>query len=104
MPGQPLRLAAFRRDHVHIEIAGVLAAEGDPFSVRGKMRIRGLALKARNAPRHATRSRHRPDVLRVSEGDLRRADSRRAQHARAARLSVRSAVTELKSAESDRES
>src|SRR2546423_10545007 len=68
------------------------------------MRIRRLALEAGDAPRHATRARHSPDVLRVSEGDLRCANGGRSQHARAAGLRVRSAITELKNAECDRES
>src|SRR2546425_868421 len=101
MPGKPLRLAAFRRDYVHVEVAGVLAAERNPFSVRRKVWIRSLALEACNTSRHATRSRHSPNVLRVSESDLRRADGRRSQQTRAARLCVRCVITELKNAECD---
>ena len=96
MPGKPLRLAAFRRDYIHVEVAGVFATKRNPFSVRRKVWIRRLALEARHASRHATRSRHSPDVLRISESDLRRADGRRSQQTRAARLCMRSVITELK--------
>src|SRR5437588_3798672 len=101
MPGKPFWLAAFRRNYVDIKIARVLTAKRDPFSVWRKVRIRCLALKARNASRHATSSRHSPDVLRVSESDLRRADGRGSQQTRAASLRVRSAIAELKNAECD---
>ena len=53
MPRQPLRLAAFGRHDVDVDVAGVLAAERDPLAVGREMRIGGLSLKARQAARDA---------------------------------------------------
>src|SRR2546421_13110243 len=88
MPGQTLWLAAVRGHHVHVEIAGIFTAEGDPFSVWREMRVRSLALKAGDATGHSARARHYPDVLCVSESDLSCADRRRAQQPRAFVLCV----------------
>src|SRR5882672_9642311 len=79
MPGQTTRLAALSRHNINIEIAGVFATESDPFSVRRKMRVRSLALKAGDASGTAATARHGPNILRIGEGDLRSAYRRRAQ-------------------------
>ncbi len=87
MPGQTLRLAALSGDHINIEVAGVLAAKGNPFSIGREMRIRRLALEARDAPRHATRARRHPNILRIGKCDLRGAHRWRAQQTRVGSLS-----------------
>src|SRR6185295_12065521 len=83
MPRQTPGLATFSRHHINVEVAGVLAAERDPFAVRREMWIRSLALETRDAARHPTSARHGPNILRVGKGDLRSADGWRAQKARA---------------------
>src|SRR5262249_30271361 len=65
VPRQPRRLTAVRRDDVDIDVAGVLAAEGNPLSVWREMRIRRLTLEARQPARDASRALDAPDVVRV---------------------------------------
>ena len=89
MPGQTFRFAAIRRHEVNVQVARVLAAEGDPSSVRREMRIRRLALKTCDAPRHTARARNDPDILSVRERDLIRAYGWRAQQTSAGRLRSR---------------
>src|SRR5258708_37058294 len=84
MPGQTFRLAALSRDHIYVKVAGILAAKGNPFSVRREVRIRGLSLETRDAARHPARARHHPNILRIGKSDLRSAHRRRAQQTRAA--------------------
>src|SRR3984893_4282286 len=79
MPRQTFWLATIRGHHVNIQIAGVLTAEGDPFSVRREMRIRSLAFKAGTPPSHAARAWHHPNILRIGDRDLRRTDCWRTQ-------------------------
>ena len=79
MPRQTSRLAAISGHHVNVHVAGVFAAKRNPFSIGREMRIRCLALETREASRGATRARDRPDVLRISESDLRRAHGWTAQ-------------------------
>src|SRR5438876_4709815 len=86
MPCQTSRLATISGNHVNIHIAGVLAAERDPFSIGREMRIRRLSLKTCETTRSATRARDGPDVLCISEGDLRRAHGWTAQQPRAIRI------------------
>src|SRR5437762_11881399 len=93
MPGQTLRLAAVSRDHVNIKVTGILAAKGNPFSVRREMRICRLALEARDAARPAARARHHPNILRVGKSDLRGAHRWGAQQTRAAGWLSRSEAT-----------
>ena len=83
MPCESARFAAVGRDHPDIEVARVLAAEGDPAAVGREARIARLPLTAREALRVATGARHDPDVLRVREREAIGAHARRAQHARA---------------------
>src|SRR5882672_12562758 len=82
MPRQSAWFAAFGRHHINVEVAGILAAKRDPFTVRREMRIRGLSLKTRQSSRAAARARHGPNIICVSESDLRLAHCRRPQQAR----------------------
>ena len=79
MPRQTLRLAAFGRHDVNVEVACILAAERDPSSVGRKMWIRSLSLKTRQSFCAATGARHDPDIVCISETDLSCANGRRAQ-------------------------
>src|SRR5258708_20935145 len=82
MPGQTLRFAAFARDHVRVDVPRVLRAEGDPLSVGREMRIGGLSLKAGQAPRRAAGPLDDPNIVGVSESNLRGANGGSPQHAR----------------------
>ena len=87
MPRQALGIAAFGRHDIHVGVAGIFAAEGNRSAVRRKVRVRRLALKAREAARETAGSLDHPDVVGVGKRDLRRADGRRSQQPR--RLPVR---------------
>ena len=69
MPGQPLRHTPFAGDDVDVDIAVVLAGEGDPLSVRREARI-AFDAGMRGEPPHvrAVELRH-PEVVRVRERD-----------------------------------
>src|SRR5215467_14966691 len=75
MPGEPPRLAALCRHHIHILVAVVLSGERDPFSIRGKT---GTALVAagRQLARFAAGTRHAPQVAAIGKHDGRPADGR----------------------------
>ena len=88
MPREALRLAAFGRHHVDIEISGVLGAEREPLAVRREAGIPGLALEARQSARHAARPFDRPDVVRVREGDMGRVHRRLPEQSRGRRGGV----------------
>src|SRR5262245_25379414 len=82
MPGQTLRLAAFSRQDIDVSVTGVFSAERDPLPVGREVRVRGLALETGQAARHATGPLDDPDVVGVSERDLRGAYRRRPQQTR----------------------
>src|SRR4029079_5947912 len=84
VPRQSLRLAAFRRNHVHVRVAGVLSSECDPLAVWREVRVCRLALETRDTPRGASTALDDPDVVRVCKGNLRCADGWRSQQARLA--------------------
>src|SRR5882672_5531701 len=86
MPGKPSRFSSFSRHHVNVEVSGILAAKRDPLSVRREVGIRCLSLETRQTSSAAARARHGPNIICVSEGNLRRAHCRRAEQTR---LSVR---------------
>ena len=79
LPRQPPRLATVSGDNIDIQVPRVLAAESNPFPVRGELRVGRLSVETRHPPRTPTRTRHSPNIVGVSERDLRRANGRRAQ-------------------------
>jgi len=81
-PRQTLRLSAFTRNHVHVGVAGILGSECDRSAVRRKLRIRRLPLKTGQPPSRSARPLHRPEIARVSKGDVCRADGRRPRQPR----------------------
>ena len=88
VPRQALRLAAVvgrgcrvGRHDVHVGVAAVLGAEGDPLAVGGELRVLGFALEAREAPRRAAGAVDDPDIVRVGERNVLFADGGAAQHA-----------------------
>ena len=72
--GEALGLAAFGGDDVDVGVAGVVAAEGDPFPVGGEMGIGGGSLKTGKAAGGASGAVDGPDVVGVGERDLGGAD------------------------------
>jgi hypothetical protein len=71
MPGQTLRLAALVGRDVDVCVAGVFGAERNPLPVGREVGIRCLALEACQAASPATSAFDYPDVVGVSECDLR---------------------------------
>src|SRR5207237_9524729 len=86
MPCQSSWLAAIGRDDVNVLATGIFTGEGDPLTVRRKVRIGRLPLKAGNAPRSSASTGYRPYVLGISKRDLVRTYGRCTQQARPARL------------------
>ena len=68
--GQLLRLAAFCGHHVDVEVAVVLAGEGDPLSVGRKFGEQFAARMRGDAARHSAIARNQPQISAVVEGNL----------------------------------
>ena len=78
MPRQAHRLAAAHGHRVDIGVARIVGAERDHRAVGRNFRIARLALEAREAPGIAAFAIDDPDVVRIRERDVGRADRRRA--------------------------
>ena len=70
MPGEAFRLAPVGGDYIHVGVATVLPAEGDPASVGRKLRVPGRSLKACQPPSISPIARRDPEVVRMGKGDL----------------------------------
>src|SRR2546421_1077498 len=82
MPCQTPRLATFGGHYVNVKVAGVLAAECNPLSVRREMRICCLPLETCDTARAAPSARNSPNIVGVSESNLGGANRRGAQETR----------------------
>src|SRR5882672_6853230 len=71
MPGQSLRLSTFSGHHVDVEVSSILTAECDPLSIGREVWIRCLPLEAGDAPCRSTSAWDSPNIIRVSESNLR---------------------------------
>ena len=76
------RLAARRRHHVHVRIAVVVSAEGEPRPVRRKPRERFRPARRAQPHRRAAGLRRDPDIARIHKRDLRLGNRRHLHHPR----------------------
>ncbi len=79
--GEALWVAAFYREGVDVDVAGVLGAEGHGPAVGGELGVLGLALEGGEAAGVSARAVDDPDVAGVGEGDVPARDGRAAEHA-----------------------
>ena len=92
MPRQPARLAAGRVDHVDVAVRAELHREGDLLAVGREMRVGLRAGEAREPACIAAVAIDHPDVARIRERDLRCAQRRLPEQARALGVHARRAA------------